>query len=45
MILVEKIDVKIYKNCLELANKLSGYHCSVFEFPYKKIKKFFKIER
>lgn len=44
MILVEKIDVKIYKNCLELANKLSGYHCSVFEFPYKKIKKFFKHE-
>ncbi|HEP1351800.1 TPA: hypothetical protein VIN91_000612 [Streptococcus pyogenes] len=44
MILVEKIDVKIYKNCLELANKLNGYHCSVFEFPYKKIKKFFKHE-
>ncbi|HGK7838060.1 TPA: portal protein, partial [Streptococcus pyogenes] len=29
MILVEKIDVKIYKNCLELVNKLSGYHCSI----------------
>ncbi|ESA50215.1 hypothetical protein HMPREF1232_1877 [Streptococcus pyogenes GA40468] len=35
MILVEKIDVKIYKNCLELANKLSGYHCSVLSFLIK----------
>ncbi len=33
MILVEKIDVKIYKNCLELANKLSGYQ-SFFNMNY-----------
>ncbi|AIW24314.1 TPA: portal protein [Streptococcus pyogenes] len=33
MILVEKIDVKIYKNYLELANKLSGYQ-SFFNMNY-----------